>query len=114
MSFDYSSLALTSKELIDKFGKNVTLTTIVDSGTPYNPTQTPTDTTKKAISVNFKSEDINGSTVQEKDVMFLIYHSSVIDTSSTITDGSVTYSVVRNMAVKPGDTILIQKLHCRS
>ncbi len=119
MSFNYSSLADTSTRLIDRFGSNVTLhLTVIDGNGPFNPVtgtggDTEEDETVKAVKLNFSSRDIDETLIKTGDFMLLIDGIFELSKDDKVTVDGVKYAILRPMPLKPGDTRLLTKAHCR-
>ena len=112
MSYDYTSLANTAIGLIDKFGRDTTLRTNVITGTEFDPTITPNDTTISAVFLNFKSDEVDGTLIRSSDKKLLTY--TAMDLKNEIVDGGTKYEVVRVDEVKPGVTPMIYKVQIRA
>ena len=111
MSYDYSGLASTAQNLIDKFGRDTTLRTNVLSGSEFDPTITPTDSTIKAVFLSYKSAEVDGTLIKTNDKMLITY--TLLDTKNEIVDGGKKYEVVNVDEIKPGITPMIYKVQIR-
>ena len=114
MSFDYSRIAGTAEKLILNFGRAITVRQTSRSGTAYAPTITNTDTEVTGVGLNFSDAEINGTSIKQGDIKYLIKTSLVIDETSKIVDGGNVYAVVNSEKIKPGDTLVLYKLQARS
>ena len=116
MSFNYSGLAGTSTRLINNFGADVTLSIKTEGSS--NPVtgvtgDTFADSTVKAVKLAFSNSDIDGTIVQMGDFMLLIDGITALTTGDNVTVDTVKYAIVRQLPLKPGDTRLLTKVHCR-
>lgn len=116
MSFNYSGLAGTSTRLIDRFGSDVILSIKTEGA--YNPVtgvsgDTFADSTVKAVKLNFSNSDIDGTLIKMGDFMLLIDGITTITSDDKVTVDGVEYVIVRPLPLKPGDTRLLTKAHCR-
>lgn len=112
MSF-YSKIATTAEQLISRYGRNVSVRQITKSGTAYDPTVTPSDTTVKAVSANYTTEDQAGTQIQQGDIRFYIKTSIAMTTDMQIVDDSNIYSIIDVNNIKPGDTQIIYIIQAR-
>lgn len=112
MSF-YQGLRTTATRLISEKGRNVTLRTFVKTGTGLNPTLTPTDTTIKAVVIDYKLSQVDGTLVKMGDKEFLLVSDTVITEDMKFVDGSVTYDIVMVKQVAPGDLDIVYKVQAR-
>jgi hypothetical protein len=113
--FNYANSAATALRLLTKFGRDVTHRKI-NEGT-YNPetgtvTNTNTDTTVKAVDLDF-SDKTNGNqyftdNVQMGDRYALIAPSvASIDVSDKLIIGGVTWNVVNVKTLAPAGTVVL-------
>lgn len=72
MSFNYTKAAATAARLIANFGATSTLTQTVNTGTAYNPTQTETDYTCTAVTLEWENSEIDGTLIKASDRKILI------------------------------------------
>lgn len=119
MSFDYSSLASVSVAQIADKGRNVTYR-IATQGT-YDPqtdaitSQSTSTKTVKAVIINARQNEIDGTLIKKGDKFALIADDSLTFTPKTndvIFDGDE-YTVKNIKTVKPGNTVLLYKLQLR-
>ena len=120
MAFDYSGLLATATELIDEFGRSVSLTKKGSSATdPAKPWEggTATDTTSstlKAVYMEDTSYFKDDSRVRVTDRACIV--DGVIEPSEgdKITDSSDVFEIVAAKAIEPGDTAIAYMLALRS
>lgn len=110
MAFDYSGLATTSSSLVTKFGRDVVLVTITNSGDAWNPTQVEATETVKAVQVRL--DNIDNDLILATDKGFLVV-ATLITVDMRIRDGSTDYSIVAVTEIKPGDTFMLYKVQAR-
>lgn len=116
MSFNYSGLSATSTRLINRFGADVTLH--IKTEGVYDPVtgangDTFADSTVRAVKLNFSNGDIDGTLIKQGDFMLMIDGVTTFTSDDKITVDGIKYAVVRQMPLKPGDTRLLTKAHCR-
>ena len=102
----YSRLSSTSERLISAYGKNVQLVQKTNSGTAYNPTQTETTTTVKAVVSNINAKASNNDLVQQGDKEFLIYYTGAITPDMMIRD-DVDYQIIVINVIQPASNIIL-------
>lgn len=109
MAFDYSGLATTASELIEKFGKAQVYirSTPVASSDPAAGTVTPgtpVDTPVNAVEVGYNETYQPGATIEATDRMF------ALDTLPSIKDelliGTEYWEIVQVWPKQPGDTFI--------
>lgn len=109
MSF-YTVLAGNAERLIRDKGRSITIRNI-NNGT-YNPLTNSftgagtTETSVKAVSSEYKINEIDGEIVKHGDKKFLIPASAQISKNDIIIDDGE-YSVIDIEVVKPGDSAVI-------
>lgn len=106
-------------EVSDK-GRSVTLTYTTqgtyDPGDDTFTGQTTTTQTVKAVILNFRRAEIDGTLIKNGDRRALVAPDNLTrapKTGDTITDGSEVFSIQNVEEVKPGDTVLLYKLQLR-
>lgn len=131
MEFDYSAINVTAKNLIDSFGRSMTL--IIRDMTPADPTKpwrgpaspgTDFSITAKGVVVNpssakgtfFGTEYVNdsGKLIRRTDKSILFAENAVsnidMKTVDKITDGSDTYRVIRVNVLEAGDVPVLYEM----
>lgn len=91
------------QRLIDSIGRDVNVRVIVNTGTAFDPTQTPTDTPARAAITMFKAKEIDNSLVQADDKKAYISAVSAVTKQDQIIDNGLAYSIVDLRLVDPGD-----------
>lgn len=110
MAFDYSGLATTAANLVTKFGRDVVLVTITNSGDDWDPVQVETTETVKAIQTQL--DNVDNDLILATDKGFLV-SAALITVDMRIRDGSKDYSIVAVTEITPGDTFIIYKVQAR-
>lgn len=110
---DFAKLATTAQKLIRANGRNVTLRSFSSSGDAWNPTQSQTDVTVKAVFSRYSSFETDGVLIRADDVKVLIEASAAPTLSQRIIDGSIDYSIVNVQTVKPGDVAMLYIVQAR-
>ena len=119
MAFNYTGLRdNTAEPLIERFGKDATLTLTVEGtgGDPWNPQPDGSiETTVKVVQTMFDLKDRHGTLIQEDDLMFLISTDGDpdVELAQTLSLESTTYQIVGVMPLKPGPVTMLWKAHCR-
>lgn len=119
--FDYAGLRdSVVQPLIRDFGK-VTDATLISPGVPtgaeYDPQPgPPVEQPVKVVQTELKKEDVDGTTVQATDLVFLASTEGVTTdpelADKMIVDGK-TYQVVRIKPLKPGSITMLWRVFCR-
>ena len=102
----YSRLSATSERLITAYGKDVELVTETNSGTAYNPTQTESSVTVKAVVSDVNLNASNNDSVQIGDKQFLIYYTGTITPDMIIRDGA-DYQIIAINTIQPASNIIL-------
>lgn len=110
--FDYSNVNLTASALIERFGRTMTLRTLVQSGSAFDPTVTNSDTSIIGVMTGYRANQIDGTMIQSGDKL-LLTHSAVTVQDKIVDDGKE-YSVITVNVVKPGGTTLLHKVQVRA
>lgn len=109
----YTRGVATATRLITKYGRSMTLRTIARSGTSFDPTSTPTDTTIIGAVIEFKTHQINGSLVKQGDKRILFGSAVPVAKDDKIIDGSDEYSIVDFKTIAPGPVVVMYKAQVR-
>lgn len=115
MSFNYAPLASTAEKLIENFGEELVYKEITKGA--YNPaTGTSADSTVEsnifAVKMDYKSGEINGTTILNGDVKLLVKGNGFkIDSYFEISNED--YRIVSINELKPGDTSIITEIQVR-
>lgn len=109
MSFDYSGLAATASELIEKFGKASVYirSTAVSSSDPVAGTVTagtPVNLPVNAVEIDYNEKYQPGATIQATDRMYAIDAQPGLDDMLIIDDEQ--WEIVQVWPKKPGDTFI--------
>ena len=102
----YSRLSATSERLIAAYGKDVELVTETNSGTAYNPTQTESSVTVKAVVSDVNLNASNNDSVQIGDKQFLIYYTGAITPDMIIRDDA-DYQIIVINTIQPANNIIL-------
>lgn len=120
-AFDYVESRADADTLIAEFGQDVSLRHSVNSGTPWAPTQTPTDYPTKAAILDYSARQINGETVLATDRRALVA-AGPLDalgvTSIAVPDrlvvAGVALSIVRVVTLAPAGTVVLYDCQLRA
>lgn len=110
--FDYAPLDTTASALIERFGRTMTLRTLVQSGSAFDPTVTNSDASITGVMTGYRANQIDGTLIQAGDKL-LLTHSAVTVQDKIVDDGKE-YSVITVDTVKPGGTTLLYKVQVRA
>lgn len=102
----------TARRLIAAKGRDIELVTITAIGDAWDPTQSTTTATVKAVQVGFTSAELASGLVSSDDVKYLIDADVAPTVDMRIVDG-VTYSIKSIMPVKPGSAVILYKVVAR-
>jgi len=118
MSFNYVKAAATAARLIANFGTTATLTQTVNSGTAYNPTQTDTDHTIKAVTVDWANNEVDGTLIKATDRKIIISTEGLTVTpkiGDKITIGSDVMRLVEPFKpLSPAETVVMYETNARA
>jgi hypothetical protein len=114
VSYDYSGLKGTSKSLVERFGRTVTLRARSFSGAANNPDVLDVDTETTAVITDYNARDVDGTLIKVTDKMAIMHSDVTPDIDYQVVDGGIVYSVINCNDIKPGDTSLIYKLQLRA
>lgn len=109
--YNYSPLRATAVKLITSFGKNLTLRTMTNSGSAFDPTVTNTDTPIVGVMLGYRAAEVDGTLIQAGDMQVLTYDPVTVE--QKIIDGGKAFSVVSVTTVSPSVTPLIYKVQVR-
>lgn len=109
----HARLARTATRLIGQHGRDVDLVTITNTGDAWNPTQTETAQTLKAVDTGFSLSDRNQWLIEEKDKALLIDANITPNVGQRVKDHGADYSIVNIRRVQPGEIGIIYKLQVR-
>lgn len=114
MSF-YGDLSSVAQELIDEFGRAVTIRTYTSYGDNYDPTRVSDDYPNiKAVFADHSLGDIDGTRIKSGDKLLVIISPVALVTGMKILDGGIEYSVIPPLEeVKPGDTTVLYLANVR-
>ena len=113
MAFDYGNSVTTATRLISTYGRTMTLRTTTETGDPWDPTQTSSDTDIIGVAVDYRSSEIDGDMVQTTDKRFLLTSTVTPTLQDKIVDNSTEYSIVNIREIKPGDTVVLYDVQVR-
>lgn len=99
--------------LITRMGRNVTVRRYVNTGPAYNPSQTYTDTTVKAVIFDYVTSEFRDSIIQRGDKE-AVFSNISLNKNDKIIDGSREYTVVAVDEVAPGNDTLMFTAQLRS
>lgn len=119
MGFNYEGLQGTAQAQVADKGRNISYISV--NGGTYDPStdaisgDSETTSTIKALFLDFKTNQVDGTIIQADDKLVLIDGAASITPKidDKITDGYDTYKIVGVKTVKPGGTILLYKLQAR-
>ena len=118
--FNYTVLRdNTAQPLIDRFGKDGTITATTSDGPAWNPgggTVVTTETAVRLVQTEFKAEDRAGTLVQDDDLLFIVSTQGNPDIrlANTLTVDGQVYQIVRVMPLAPGPVTMLIRLHVRA
>jgi len=96
--------------LIAAKGRDIFLVSLTPSGDAWNPTNSESSQTVKAVQTGFTNAEVSSGLVELTDVKYLVDAVVEPTTSMRIVDDSKTYSIKAVMAVKPGESAILYKV----
>jgi hypothetical protein len=119
MAIDYADMLATSRELLDEFGQDGTLTKTTGgtydetTGTVGSPTTTTT--TDKCVVLEYAQGLTNmpDSLIKVGDNKILTQMSVVPTTADKFTANSIVYTIIGVKSLEPAGINLLYELHCR-
>lgn len=125
MAFDYTDLAATAKELIEDFGRTITIrkldTAPTDVTKPWRGQGTAhTSITPIGVVLDYDAKDIDGEIIRARDKRAYIAATSAVvsgndlSTFDEVVDDSITYRIIKAERLKPGSTDLLYTLQLRT
>ena len=112
MSF-YQNLKFTARQLINRFGRTVTVVRETKTGPEWNPEIEITTFDVRCVVTSF-SENERDATIPISDKKLLIQSEQEILNTDKIQDGDITYIIVNVDVIKPGSVRIIYKLQVRT
>jgi len=118
MSQFYIDLGITSKSLLEEFGGDWTYTAVTEGA--FNPStnvaaaDTVTDTSIKAVKLDFDNHLIDGTTIKRGDAKLIVDNTITPTESDRVTDASgAVWNVLSVMTIDPGGVEVYHELHIR-
>lgn len=119
--FDYLSSRSDADELIQEFGATASVRRVVNSGSDFDPTQTPTDYLTFAAKVEFTYVQRAGGNVLENDERWLVAAGPLntlgvtsIFPSDALVVGGVEKSVQKVDTLAPAGSVVLFDCHIRN
>lgn len=113
MAVDYTALANTASRLIRENGRTVKLRGLTPSGPAWNPSFSNADTDVKAFFTRYSAREIDGLVIQATDIKILLSSSVAPDVTMRLVDGSIDYSIIDVVEIKPGPTSVLYIVQAR-
>ncbi len=113
MSKLHNKLYNVALKLIKKEGREIEIISVQIDDDPLNPVTIESSETVDAVQINFENSEIDGSIIQQTDYVLMLVKESVVSTDSIVVDSGNRYSIQANKTTKPGDVLILQKLHVR-
>lgn len=95
------------ESLVNRIGRDITVSDITNSGSKFDPDQTSSDVTVKAAVFKYHANEVDGSTIQRNDKKFVIASSATILKTSKLVDGGNQYQIISLEQVQPGSELLM-------
>ena len=108
-TFDYDEMAADAVELIEEFGRSLTLRYFTETGPEYNPTRTSHDVAVKGCIVDFSDSKISGGLVLATDKRALIAPDASVapTTDMQLVEAGSIYEIVNVNTVNPAGTVVL-------
>jgi hypothetical protein len=116
MPFDYTSVRDTADELLEEFGMAATIRRLANTGDPYDPTQTATDTACTVVVTDYAHSEKDGTRIQVKDRKVLVAAGSLAITptpADRFVLGGISYEIVAVSPLEPGGTVVMYEMQVR-
>lgn len=114
--FDYADAVATAIELIADFGQTGAIRRTVNSGDPWNPTQTDTDYTVTLVVIDYENKDVDGTLIRQTDRHVLVSPDGLTveptTADSVVVDGA-TLAIINVKPLNPAGTLVMYDLQCR-
>ena len=107
---DFVALAT---ELISENGRTLQLLTDAKSGDRFEPTIVTTSEDVIGVNTQFNRTERVSDMYVEGDLIFLIDAQVIPDAAQRLRDGTIEYSIVDIIEIKPGETTILYKIHAR-
>jgi hypothetical protein len=125
VAFDYTDIAAVAKELIEDFGRTLTIRKIdtapTDSSKPWRGQGTShTSITPIGVILDYEAKDIDGEIIRGRDRLAYIAATSTevgsndLSTFDEVVDETITYRIIQVERLKPGGTVLLYTMQLRS
>jgi hypothetical protein len=118
--FDYSELLADADELIEEFGRTVSVRHATSSGTGLEPTVSATDYATKGVREEFTLKQIQSGNVQQNDQRWLVAAGPLaalgvtsIAKPDALVIGGVAIPVLVAKPIQPAETVVYFDCHCR-
>ena len=113
MSGVHDRFVKTATKLIKKHGRKVKLITKSNTGKPHDPSNQETTEDIIVVNVEFTKQEKAGGLVQSQDKVFLVDSKIKILNTMSILDGVEKYSIVACPPMKPGEAVILYRVHAR-
>ena len=114
--FEYARLQATAHRLIAKFGQTGTVTRLVNSGTSYDPIQTPVEYPCQLVVLEYEDSKIDGTLIKRSDKMIYVSMAGLasgLEQSDKIAVGTDEYSIESLTPLNPAGTVLYWEVQGR-
>jgi hypothetical protein len=116
MSF-YSEMAAEAKSLLAEFGQSITIVTTTqgtyDVNTGTTSESTVTQSGLKAVLVQYKTGEIDGTKIQQGDCKVIVESAATPTVNSVVTASNGTFTVIDVDQIAPSGETVIWKLQVR-
>lgn len=95
------------QSLVDRLGRSMTLRTVTNSGTSFDPIQTNSDQSITAAVFDFEANETDGSIIQAGDKEFVFSSTVTVTKADKIIDGGDEFEIISLEQVGPGGELLM-------
>jgi hypothetical protein len=114
MAYDYGRLAQTATRLIDRFGRDATLTKLSTAGgyDPGDPSEASYPV--RVVADNYSQRERDGTLIQANDRRYYLTSAVAPESQDVIEDGAERLVIVNVEDTRPGPTAVMYTLQVRA
>ncbi len=116
-TFNYAEMQAVADELITEFGRQGTVTRVVQSGPTYDPVLTPTDYPCQLVVMEYEDRAVDGTLILRTDKLIYIATQGLeitLDRADTINAGGQTFSIENVKQINPAGLVVYYEVQGRA